>query len=151
MPVCKGKEMDLGICGGTGPAGRALAARLASVGLEVAIGSRSAERGEQVADELRAKWADRKLPLRGTDNEGACAAELVIVATPWDGAAATAALLRDRLAGKVVISIANALQKVGEVIEPLVPARGSITSAVQMAAPEALVAGAFHHVPAPLL
>src|SRR4051812_19839330 len=34
--------MDVGIVGGTGPAGRALGARLASVGLQVVIGSRSA-------------------------------------------------------------------------------------------------------------
>ena len=33
--------MQIGILGGTGPAGSALAARLASVGYEIVIGSRS--------------------------------------------------------------------------------------------------------------
>ncbi|MGH9281429.1 MAG: NAD(P)-binding domain-containing protein, partial [Acidimicrobiales bacterium] len=36
--------MEVGILGGTGPAGSGLAARLASVGIEVVIGSRSKER-----------------------------------------------------------------------------------------------------------
>ena len=45
--------MYVGILGGTGPAGQALAARLASVGCQVVIGSRSAERAATVCDELR--------------------------------------------------------------------------------------------------
>ena len=140
--------VDVGILGGTGPAGKALAARLASVGVHVAIGSRSAERGAEVADELRAKWSGRDLPLVGVDNDAACARDLVVIATPWDGAETTAAAHREALAGKVVISMANALAKVGGELQALVPPRGSVTVAVQQAAPSALVAGAFHHLPA---
>jgi len=146
--VCKGRRMDVGILGGTGPAGKALAARLASVGLSVAIGSRSSERGEQTATELREKWATLDLGLRGASNEKACEADLVVVATPWDGASSTVAGLVDRLSGKVLISMANALAKVGDDLEAVVPARGSVCVAVQQAAPDALVAGAFHHLPA---
>ena len=83
--------MDVGIVGGTGPAGRALAARLASVGLEVVVGSRSAERAEQIVDDLRSKWPDRQLPLSPGVNAEAASAPLVVVATPWDAAADTAA------------------------------------------------------------
>lgn len=140
--------MNVGILGGTGPAGKALAARLASVGVKVVIGSRSAERGEEIAAELRAKWADKSLPLAGADNDAACDTDIVVVATPWDGAAPTVAGLAERLEGKVVISMANALAKVGTDLEALVPSRGSISVAVQQAAPSALVAGAFHHLPA---
>lgn len=140
--------MNVGILGGTGPAGKALAARLASVGISVAVGSRSAERGEEIATELRQKWAALDLPLRGASNELACEADLVVVATPWDGAASTVGGLADRLGGKVVVSMANALAKVGDDLEAIVPARGSVCVAVQQAAPAALVAGAFHHLPA---
>ncbi|MHB8458296.1 MAG: Rossmann-fold NAD(P)-binding domain-containing protein, partial [Acidimicrobiales bacterium] len=70
------------------------------------------------------------------------------IATPWDGASPTAALLSGLLAGKVVISMANALHRVGDELQALVPPRGSVTVAVQQAAPAALVAGAFHHLPA---
>jgi hypothetical protein len=140
--------MNIGILGGTGPAGKALAARLASVGVAVAIGSRSAERGEETAAQLREKWAGRQLELTGTSNEVACAADLVVVATPWDGAASTVGDLAERLTGKVVVSMANALAKVGSELEAVVPARGSVCVAVQQAAPGALVSGAFHHLPA---
>ena len=44
--------------------------------------------------------------------------------------------------------MANALFKVGDDIEAVVPARGSLCVAVQEAAPRALVSGAFHHLPA---
>ncbi|MGO9583796.1 MAG: NADPH-dependent F420 reductase [Acidimicrobiales bacterium] len=140
--------MDIGILGGTGPAGKALAARLASVGMSVSIGSRSAERGEETATELRDKWAGRALDLHGSSNAVACEADIVVVATPWDGAPHTVAALADRLEGKVVISMANALFKVGDDMEAVVPARGSLCVAVQDAAPRALVSGAFHHLPA---
>ena len=140
--------MSIGILGGTGPAGRALAARLSSTGTEVHVGSREKERGEQVAAALRDTWPDRDLPLRGVQNEKACTCDLVVIATPWQGAVPTASALRQNLAGKVVVSMVNALEMVGREMQALVPPRGSITAAVQHAVPDALVAGAFHHVPA---
>lgn len=140
--------MSIGILGGTGPAGRALATRLASLGMDVRVGSRHAERAAEIVAGLRERWPERALALTGVVNEEACECDLVVVATPWDGAAPTVAALRDRLAGKVVVSMANALEKVGDELQALVPPRGSISVAVQHAAPQAFVAGAFHHVPA---
>src|SRR5204863_2699390 len=75
-------------------------------------------------------------------------AEIVVVATPWDAAAATVTSVAARLTGKVVISMANALAKVGDEFEPLVPPRGSVAAHVQAAAPSAMVSAAFHHLPA---
>lgn len=141
----------MGILGGTGPAGKALAVRLASVGLEVLVGSRQAERGSEIAGELRRRWPDRQLDLTGVANEDACGADVIVVATPWDGAAPTVAGLAARLERKPVVSMANALAKVGSELQALVPPRGSIAVAVQQACPGALVAGAFHHLPARLL
>jgi NADPH-dependent F420 reductase len=138
----------VGILGGTGPAGKALAARLASAGVDVVIGSRSRERGEEMCEELRAKWPGRGLSLTGAENADAAGADMVVVATPWDAAAVTAASMAEHLSGKVVISMANALARLGKEFVPLVPGRGSITAGVQAAVPQALVAGAFHHLPA---
>lgn len=140
--------MSIGILGGTGPAGSALALRIASTGTDVHLGSRARERAEEAVEGLRARFPDRSLPLQGATNEEACACDLVVLATPWDGAAPLAAALADRLAGKVLVSMANALEKVGDELQALVPPRGSISVAVQQAAPEAFVSGAFHHVPA---
>jgi NADPH-dependent F420 reductase len=140
--------MSIGILGGTGPAGKALAVRLSSLGMDVRLGSRQADRAHETVTGLKEKWPARMLALTGVVNEEACESDLVVIATPWDGAATTAAGLAARLAGKVVVSMANALAKVGDELQALVPPRGSVTVAVQQAAPEALVAGAFHHVPA---
>ena len=143
--------MHIGILGGTGPAGSAVALRLASVGVEVTLGSRSKERAAEVCDRLRSEWPDHDLSLEPGDNDAAAGAELVIVATPWDAAASTAVSVCDALEGKVVVSMANALAKVGNELQPLVPPRGSVAGHVQAMVPKALVAAALHHSPAPEL
>lgn len=143
--------MRIGILGGTGPAGKALAARLASAGFEVIVGSRSRDRARDTVGGLLADWPDRGLQLAGAENGEAAGADVVVVATPWDSAPQTAASLRDRLGGKVVVSMANALIRVGPQFQPLMPASGSVAANVQAALPDARVAAAFHHVPAKAL
>lgn len=140
--------MHVGILGGTGPAGRGVAARLADAGLSVTIGSRDAERAAGVAADVAARWPARDLDLRPADNGGAAGADLVFVATPWDSAVPTVRALRDPLAGKVVVSMANALVKEGREMLALVPPRGSVAAAVQTALPDSLVAAGLHHLPA---
>jgi NADPH-dependent F420 reductase len=54
----------------------------------------------------------------------------------------------DHLRGKVVISMANALTRIGREFQPLVPPRGSVAASVQAAVPHCRLAAAFHHVPA---
>jgi 8-hydroxy-5-deazaflavin:NADPH oxidoreductase len=89
------------------------------------------------------------LNLGGADNAAAAAgADLVVLATPWDSAVPTARSLQEPLAGKVVVSMVNALLKEGREMLPLIPPRGSMAAAVQSALPESLVAAAFHHLPA---
>ena len=140
--------MRIGILGGTGPAGSALGARLASVGYEVVIGSRSKYRALEAVDGLKAKWPDLNLSLEAGDNEAASACDVVVLATPWDGAATTAQEHIGLLKGKVVISMANALVRVGHEFQPLLPPRGSVAAHVQAAVPECRVVAAFHHLPA---
>jgi NADPH-dependent F420 reductase len=138
----------VGILGGTGPAGRGVAVRLAQAGVAVTLGSRDAERAAQVAHDVVSRWPALNLSISGADNEGAAQVDIVVVATPWDSAIATVKALREPLAGKVVISMANALVKEGREMLALVPPRGSVAAAVQAALPESLVSAAFHHLPA---
>ena len=140
--------VQIGILGGTGPAGSALAARLASVGHEAIVGSRSKYRAMEVVDKLQAQWAGRDLHVVAGDNPAAAAAEVVVIATPWDGAYGTATSVADQLTGKVVICMANALTRIGKEFQPLVPPRGSVAASVQAAVPRCHVAAGFHHVPA---
>jgi len=140
--------MQIGIVGSTGPAGSALGIRLASVGHEIILGSRSFERAEEVRAGIARKWADRNLVISAADNAGAAEAEVVVIATPWDAAWTTAKSVGGQLSGKTVICMANALIRVGHEFQPLVPPRGSVAASVQAAVPDAKVVAALHHVPA---
>jgi hypothetical protein len=140
--------MRIGILGGTGPAGRSLAGRLASIGYEVVIGSRSKYRAMEARDELVDKWPDLAELLAYGDNHGAAECDLVVIATPWDSAATTAQEHKVALLGKVVVSMANALVRVGHEFQTLVPPRGSVAAHVQAAVPGCRVVAAFHHLPA---
>ena len=140
--------MRIGVLGGTGPAGKGLAVRLASVGFEVVLGSRSKYRAMEARDKLVAIWPDRDLQIASADNEGAADCDLVVLATPWDAAATTVKSVEPLLRGKIVVSMCNALARVGHEFQPLVPPRGSVAASVQAAVPKAKVAAALHHVAA---
>ena len=140
--------MHVGILGGTGPAGRGLGCRMAAAGITVTLGSRDEERAATAARELTQMWPERKLAIAGRDNAGAADAEVVVVATPWEAALPTVQPLRDRLEGKVVISMACALMKVGRTVQAVTLARGSVAATLQAALPGSSIAGAFHHLPA---
>jgi NADPH-dependent F420 reductase len=143
--------MRIGVLGGTGPAGRGIAARLASVGHEVVVGSRDHARSQSVVDELRDRWGGRVAHLQAGTNQQAAAADLVVLATVWDAAVATAAAHTDQLAGRPVISMANGLVKQGREFRPVISPLGSLAAEVQAAAPGALVVAAFHLIPAAAL
>ena len=140
--------MHVGILGGTGPAGRGVAVRLAEAGIRVTVGSRDAERAAHIVAEMQERAPAVGAQLAGADNAGAAEAEVVVVATPWDSAVATVRALREPLAGKVVVSMVNALMKEGREMLALIPPRGSCAAAIQAALPGSLVSAAFHHLPA---
>ena len=140
--------MRIGILGGTGPAGSSLGARLASIGYDVVIGSRSKYRAMEAVDHLAEKWPELTGKLTYGDNIAAADCDLVVIATPWDSAATMAQSLAPHLEGKIVVSMANALVRVGREFEPLIPPRGSVAAHVQAAAPRSRVVAAFHHLPA---
>jgi len=147
--MCNGRGMRIGMIGGTGPAGRALALRLAASGIGVDVGSRSADRANETVSELCSRWPERMLALAGVTNADAAAGnDLVVLATPWDAAVETAIGLAPALSGKVLVSMVNALVREGREMLPLIPARGSIATAVQAALPDTAVAAAFQHLPA---
>jgi len=139
----------VGIIGGTGPAGRGLAVRLAAAGVGVMVGSRDATRAESVAGDLNRTWAGRlAVAVTGTDNAEAAKGDSVIVATPWEGSISTVGALKGALAGKVVVSMVNALVREGREMLAVAPPRGSMAGAIQAALPGSRVAAAFHHLPA---
>jgi len=138
----------IGILGATGPAGRGLAARLADVGHDVIAGSRDAAKAEAVVAELRAQWGDRVARLTPGDNAAACDADVVVVAVNADAALATCRYFADQLQGRIVVSMANDLNRNGTEFNAVLPPHGSIAKEMQALLWRSNVVTAFHLVPA---
>ncbi|MCZ2813954.1 NADPH-dependent F420 reductase [Modestobacter sp. VKM Ac-2979] len=138
---------DIAVLGGTGPQGKGLALRLAEAGRTVTIGSRSAERAQETADAINDRL--RVPAVEGATNTDACgAADMVLLAVPYDGHAELVESLRAELAGKVVISCVNPLGfDAHGPYELDIPDRSAAEEAARLA-PEARLIGAFHHVSA---
>jgi len=128
-----------------------LAVRLAAAGAEVTVGSRTATRAKVHVDEVLERWSGRDLHIEGNHNEEAAGADIVVMATPWDAAVATGRSLAQPLGGKVVVSMGNALLRVGGEFQPLIPARGSVAESLQAGLPDSHIGAAFQHLPARLL
>jgi len=143
-------NLTVGVLGGTGDQGRGLARRLAAAGNPVIIGSRVAARAAAAAARIAAEPGIRD--IRGMANEDAArAADVVIVAVPWEGHRDLLTALAGTLAGKVVIDCVNPLGFDSRGAYPLPVAEGSAAEQAAAVLPESSVVGAFHHVSAALL
>lgn len=135
--------MTIAVLGGTGPQGKGLAARWAAAGIDVVIGSRDPQRAQAAADELG---------VRGAGNlEAATQADMVLVAVPFEGHAATVEEVAAAVAGKILIDCVNPLGFDKQGAFPLAVSEGSAAQQAAALAPEARVVAAFHHVSAVLL
>ena len=142
-------NLRVAVLGGTGPQGRGLARRFAEAGLDVIVGSRSAERGAGVAADLSEATGRA---VAGADNLGAAeAGDVVLVVVPWDGHAELLQELAPALVGKVVVDCVNPLgfDKQGAFV--LDVPEGSATQQAAAILTESTVVGAFHNVSAVLL
>jgi NADPH-dependent F420 reductase len=140
-------ELTVGVLGGTGPQGKGLALRWALGGIRVVIGSRNAERAEAAAAELNEQSGTEL--VTGQDNAGCAeAADVVLVAVPWEGHGELLDALRDQLVGKIVIDCVNPLgfDKQGPFALPV--EEGSAAQQAEKLLPESRVTAAFHHVSA---
>ncbi|MGI9538759.1 MAG: NADPH-dependent F420 reductase [Miltoncostaeaceae bacterium] len=140
--------MKIAIFGGTGDLGRGLAINFAAAGHEIVVGSRSQERAEQAADGLREALPEGTFtPLENVP--AAEAGDLAVVSIPHEGIDATIPPMADALAGKVVVSVVNALRfgKSGAIAEQDIQ-HGSCGHWIQELAPEAKVVVAYNNLPA---
>jgi NADPH-dependent F420 reductase len=137
---------SVAILGGTGPEGRGLALRFARAGVPVVIGSRDEGRATEIAAALA---PEQGLPVSGAANvDAARAADIVLVAVPWEAHATTLRSLVDELAGKLVVDIVNPLEfdDRGPVTIPV--AEGSAAEQAYLLLPHSTVVAGFHHVSA---
>ncbi|SFE53637.1 reduced coenzyme F420:NADP oxidoreductase [Actinopolyspora alba] len=140
------RELTVGVLGGTGAQGKGLAIRWAQAGLRVLIGSRSAARAAEAAEEIAATSGGSVLGRSNAD----CAAEadVVLAALPWEAHADTLRELRSELANKIVIDCVNPLgfDKKGPYALPV--EEGSAAQQAEALLPDSRVTAAFHHVSA---
>jgi 8-hydroxy-5-deazaflavin:NADPH oxidoreductase len=116
------------------------------VGHAIIIGSRDAARAHDKAVELRERT--KKLTIVGKANaEAAALGDVVVIALPATGLAATLPPAREACRGKVVVSTVVALSFGGPRLFTPPPA-GSSAEEVQALLPEAKVVAAFHHIAA---
>ena len=139
--------MRIGILGGTGKEGAGLAVRWAQAGHEIVIGSRDAERARAKAAELSPLVAGARIQGLG-NRDAAASADLVVIAVPANGLAATLPEVREACRGKVVVSTVVPLTFGGpRLFTP--PAQGSSAEEAQeLLGAEARVVAAFHHIAA---
>ncbi len=135
--------MRVGIVGGTGDAGRGIALRLAAAGNEVCIGSRSSGRGAEVCAKMNHPH------VSAADNLGATSfGDVVILAVPWNCAGETVASLGETLVGRVVVSMASAVNFANGDAEAIVSPSGSLALGIQVQIPKSHVVASLHHLPA---
>jgi 8-hydroxy-5-deazaflavin:NADPH oxidoreductase len=142
--------MKIAIFGGTGDLGRGLAINFAAAGHEIIVGSRSQERADQAAATLREALPEGTFTPR-ENVDAAAEGEMAIVSIPWEGIESTIPPMAEALAGKVVVSVVNAMRfgKSGAIAEQGETIGGlSCAHRIQDLAPEAKVVVAYNNLPA---
>ena len=137
----------IAVLGGAGKEGSGLALRWAHVGHKVIIGSRSAERAAEAAQEIN-DILGREAASGAANLAAGEAAEIVVLAVPFSAQRALAEEVRGALAGKILIDVTVSLvpPKVSRV---QLPGGGSAVEAIQtMLGADVRVVSAFQNISA---
>ncbi len=134
----------IGIIGGTGHLGKAIARRLAKAGHSVSIGSRDGERARATATEIGARTG-------GTNAAMAAGQEVLIVTVPFAAQAATLAEIAPHIGDAVVVDTTVPLVP-PKVMRVQLPAAGSAAqTAAALLGPAVRLVSGFHNVAAHIL
>ena len=140
------QKPTIGVVGGTGALGSALALRWARAGYPVIIGSRDAAKAQAHAKELA---ASEQIALSGSSvTDAARAAEIVVVTVPNSAQEATLAEIRSGAQGKVLVDTTVPLVP-PKVMRVQLPPEGSAAVRAQRILGDGVrVVSAFHNVAA---
>lgn len=141
-----GKETVIGVVGGTGHLGAALARRWAKAGYGIVIGSRDAERARAAAEALSAELGR---PVgSGTNRDAAEQAEIVVVTVPFSSQAAVLEEIRPVVLGKIVVDTTVPLVP-PKVMRVQLPPEGCAAARAQtLLGSDVRLVSAFHNVAA---
>jgi NADPH-dependent F420 reductase len=142
----------LAILGGTGDLGTGLARRWAQAGYQVIIGSRTAEKAEAAAADLREVMVERgvgEITVQAMENlAAATAADIITLTVPFSHQTSTLELVKPALQGKILIDVTVPLvpPKVARVQMPAEGSAGQI--AQEILGEDVSVVSAFQNVAA---
>jgi NADPH-dependent F420 reductase len=136
---------SIAVIGGTGHLGKAIARRFAKAGHDITIGSRAADKAQDVAATIEGT-------VRGAANEDAATGQdIVIVAVPYGSQEATLKQIRDHVGNAIVIDTTVPLVP-PKVMRVQLPAAGSAAlEAREHLGPDIRFVTAFHNVAAHIL
>ncbi len=101
--------LTVAVLGGTGKEGSGLAMRWALKGYRVVIGSREAAKAASRASEMNAKLGGEF--IKGMSNSDAAAqADLVVLSVPYTAHKSTLEMVKEQVAGKVLVDLTVPLQ-----------------------------------------
>lgn len=142
----------IAIVGGTGDLGTGLARRWAQAGYAVVIGSRTADKAEAAAAELRTLMRERgvgEVDVRAADNLAAAqAGDIVALTVPFSHQTATLEQVRPALAGKILIDVTVPLMPPKVMRVQLPPAGSAGQIAQNLLGEDVRVVSAFQNVAA---
>jgi len=140
----------IGVIGGTGNLGYALAWRWARAGYRVIIGSRDPAKAGEAAARINSRIGDNRVD--GADNLAAATqAEIVVLTVPYAVHQATLDAIKPGLSGQIVIDTTVPLRPPKVSVVQL-PEAGPVASITQAYLGDAVqTAAAFHNVSAKLL
>ncbi len=150
--MCTDRKPALAILGGTGDLGTGLARRWAQAGYKVIIGSRTLEKADLAVKDLISVMISRGVEQYQVEAminlEAAKAANIAILAVPFNHHAATLESVKSALSGKILIDVTVPLvpPKVARVQLPKEGSAGEIAQTIL--GDEIMVVSAFQNVAA---
>jgi 8-hydroxy-5-deazaflavin:NADPH oxidoreductase len=139
--------LRIALIGGTGDLGSGLAFQFAKAGFDVFIGSRSTDRAETTASELRDELPAAS--ITAADNASAAvAADVVMMTVPYASHDATLESIREQVQGKIFVDTTVPLVP-PKVMRVQLPQEGSVAKrAQQMLGEDVRVVSAFQNIAA---
>ncbi|MEX0800464.1 MAG: NADPH-dependent F420 reductase [Dehalococcoidia bacterium] len=137
--------MKVGIIGGTGAEGLGLAMRFAKAAEDVLIGSRSRERAEEAARNVKSVVAEATV-AGATNEETAEQAEVLFLTVPWDAHQSTLENLAEKIGDKVLVDVVVPLLFDRGAAKAILVDEGSAAQQARAIAKDAKVVSAFHHL-----
>jgi NADPH-dependent F420 reductase len=136
----------LAMLGGTGKEGKGLGYRLAKAGYRILIGSRSLEKAQAVAEELKQQVGPDSRIEGLTNLEAAQAGNIAILTVPYSAHRETLESLKDALQGKILIDVTVPLVPPKTTKVQMPPAGSAAQEAHEILGENVMVTAAFQNI-----